>query len=321
MTTPQEVQKLYNKTHPEMLEDATVKETFAAEDITKISDFDTKIDLPFLTLCGTRLTAAKAILTDEMVMDQVMQMSQAMKDLLNGCRNGFQDVKHFVEKAFPNDKGVKKEFGYDDYEDARKSQPKMIVFMKMLATTVGKYSVQLTDQGMPATLPTRITNLAKDIETANKEQEVSKSGRTITTQERINAYNAVWKDLQVICSAGKRAHINDYARYRRYILYTTNQQPPVLPDEYDVLPAGQTATALTEFTTVTPIVFINAGETDLRFFRHTVEDAPNGDLGFVLTAGAQVVKDIQDVPGTGDFINVTNLSTDKEGLYLVRMAE
>lgn len=321
MTTPKEVQKLYNKTHTEMLEEATVKETFAAEDIAKITAFDTKIDLPFLTLCGTRLTAAKGILTDEMVMDQVTQKSQALKNLLNDCRNGFQDVKHFVEKAFPNDKGVKKEFGYDDYEDARKSQPKMIVFMKMLATTVGKYSVQLTAQGMPAALPTRITNLSKDIELANKEQEVSKSGRTITTQERVTSYNAVWKDLQVICSAGKRAHINDYARYRRYILYSTNQQPPVLPEEYDVLPAGATATALTEFTTVTPIVFINAGETDLRFFRHTVEDAPNGDLGFELTAGAEVVKEIADVPGIGDFINVTNLSTTKEGLYLVRMAE
>ena len=321
MGTPQEIQRLYSKSDPEMLEEATVKETFAAEDITKITGFDTKIDLPFLTTCGTRLTASKAILTDEMVMDQVTQKSQVLKNLLNDCRNGFQDVKHFVEKAFPNDKGVKKEFGYDDYEDARTSQPKMIVFMKMLATTVGKYSVQLTAQGMPAALPTRITNLSKDIELANKEQEVSKSGRTITTQERINAYNNVWKDLQVICSAGKRAHINDYARYRRYILYSTNQQPPVLPDEYDVLPAGATATALTEFTTVTPIVFINAGETDLKFFRHTKEDEPNGDLGFELTAGAQVVKDIADVPGIGDFINVTNLSADKEGLYLVRMAE
>ncbi|MBM3437018.1 MAG: hypothetical protein FJY07_12475, partial [Bacteroidetes bacterium] len=179
MATPTEVQRLYTKTDPEMLEDATVKEAFAAEDIARISNFDNKIDLPFLTLCGNRLATAKSILTDEMVMDQVTQKSQAVKDLLSGCRNGFQDVKHFVEKAFPGDKGVKKEFGYDDYEDARKSQPKMIVFMKMLATTVGKYSAQLTAEGMPAALPARITNLAKDIELANKEQEVSKSGRTI----------------------------------------------------------------------------------------------------------------------------------------------
>lgn len=59
----------------------------------------------------------------------------------------------------------------------------------------------------------------------------------------------------------------------------------------------------------------------LSFFRHTVENEPNGDMGFELTAGAEVVKDIADVPGIGDFINVTNLSADKEGLYLVRMAE
>ncbi len=321
MSTPIEIQRLYSKTDAEMLEDATVKETFAADDITKISAFDTKIDLPFLTTCDTRLTAAKAILTDELVMDQVTQKSQVVKDLLDDSRNAFQDVKHFVEKAFPTNKGIKKEFGYDDYEDARRSQPRMIVFMKLLSATVGKYSVQLTDQGMPAALPTRISNLAKDLEIANKEQEVSKSGRTITTQERITAYNDVWKDLQVICSAGKRAHIDDYARYRRYILYSGSQQPPELPDTYDILPAGATATALNEFTTVTPIVFINAGETDLRFFRHTVEDEPNGELGFELTAGAQVVKDIADVPGTGDFINVTNLSTTNEGLYLVRMAE
>jgi hypothetical protein len=304
-----------------MLEDATVKQALAAEDITKISEFDTTIDLPFLTLCGNRLAAARFILSDEIVRSQVAQKTQVMKNLLSDCRNAYQDVKHFVEKAFQNDMGVKKEFGYDDYEDARRSQPKMIVFMKLLATTVDKYSVQLTAQGMPAALPTRISTLSTDIETANNEQEVSKAGRTISTQERITAYNAVWKDLQLICSAGKRAFIDDYAHYHRYILYSNNQKPPVMPNEYDVLPAGATITALTEFTTVTPIVFINAGDTELKFFRHTVEDEPNGTLGFELTAGAQVVKDIQDVPGTGDFINVTNLSTIKEGLYLVRMAE
>jgi hypothetical protein len=321
MGTPQEVQKLFDKTQDEMLQEATVKIEFAIEDVGPISSFDTKMDLPFFTICKNRLAAAKLIPTDNVVVDQVAQKSDVVKGLLNDSRNAFQDLKHFINKAFEGNNNVKKEFGYDDYEDARKSQPKMIVFMNQLTITVGKYNTRLTDQGMPAALATRISTLAKDLEAANKEQEVSKSERSGATQDRIMAYNNVWKDLQVICSAGKRAFSTNYAKYRRYILYSTNQQPPELPDEYDVLPAGATVTALTEFTTVTPILFKNAGETDIRCFRNTKEDEPNGDLGFDLTAGAEVVKDIEDIPGIGDFINVTNLSKDKEGLYLVRMAE
>jgi hypothetical protein len=52
-----------------------------------------------------------------------------------------------------------------------------------------------------------------------------------------------------------------------------------------------------------------------------VKDAPNGDLGFEFSAGAEVIKDIITVSGIGDFININNLSATKEGLYLVRMAE
>lgn len=322
MGTPQEVQKLFDKTQSELLQDATVKITFAIEDVGPISAFDTKMTLPFLTGCNDRLEAAKLLLTDDVMKDVLAQKTDVVKNLSGDCRNAFQDLKHFINKAFEGNNGVKKEFGYDSYEEARKSQPKLIVFMNQLVTTVDKYNGKLTDAGMPAALASRIETLAKDLETANKVQEIGKSERSGATQDRLISYNNVWKDLQVICSAGKRAFSTNYAKYRRYILYSTNQQPPELPVEYEVLPAGQSATALTEFTTVTPIVFINAGTTDLRFGRSTVEEGPvSEEEGFVLIAGAEVIKEMADIPGIGDFINVTNLSATTEGLYLVRMAE
>jgi hypothetical protein len=321
MTTPEEVNRLYNKEDNKMLEEATVKQANATEDIVKISEIDNKIDLPFITACGVRLSAAKAFLTDTAVRAGLVTLTENVESLMTQCRNGYAEVKHFVVKAFPNSAGIQKEFGFKTFKNARKSQPKMIVFMDQLVITLGKYETELTNVGMPATLPVRITDLAKNLTTADKLQEDGKSDRSVSTQDRVISYNSVWKDLQLICSAGKLAFLDDYARYKRYILYAHDQQPPKTPEEFDVLPAGQTATALTEFTTVTPIVFFNAGKTDLKFFRHTVENEPNGDLGFVLTAGANVVKDLHDIPGIGDFINVTNLSATDEGLYSVMMAE
>jgi hypothetical protein len=68
-------------------------------------------------------------------------------------------------------------------------------------------------------------------------------------------------------------------------------------------------------------LFKNAGVTELRCYRHDIEDEPNAGEGFILTAGAEVVKEALEIPGTGNFINVTNLSGTESGLFLVQFAE
>ena len=110
-------------------------------------------------------------------------------------------------------------------------------------------------------------------------------------------------------------------KYRRYILYEGHQTLPPISEDYNSLPAGQTATADIEFTNTSVILFRNAGATELRFFRHDKEDEPNGGDGFILTAKDEVVKEALEIPGKGNFINVTNLSSTDSGLFLMQLAE
>jgi hypothetical protein len=104
-------------------------------------------------------------------------------------------------------------------------------------------------------------------------------------------------------------------------LYENHQPLPPVSEDYISLPAGQTATADIEYNINAVYLFKNAGVTEIRCGLHDKEDEPNGGEGFILTAGAEVVKDATEIPGVGNFINVTNLSGTDSGLFLVQYAE
>ena len=48
---------------------------------------------------------------------------------MNECREYFQMMSAFIEKAFPNRKEIWTQFGVNDYEKARVSETKMIQFL------------------------------------------------------------------------------------------------------------------------------------------------------------------------------------------------
>jgi hypothetical protein len=203
-----------------------------------------------------------------------------------------------------------------------RQKPALFVpFLRQLGVTVNKYGQRLRDKGMPAAMLTVSAALADKLQKDARDHELSMKERTLTTQERRIAYNEVWNMMKQLCLAGKRVYKNNYAKYRRYILYEGNQAPPPIVEEYESLPAATTATADVEFTNNSVVLFKNPGVTELLICRNTIENQPNGETGFILTSNAEVVKEIPEVPGTGNFINVTNLSTTDSGLFLVQLAE
>lgn len=321
MSKPEEIQYDFNKPISKVLEQAGVVKEFAETDVNDLKAFDEELDEDYIIRFSESLTRAKAIPLDEVVIDVQAGKSAVVLATRKLCEDHVADIKYFVNKAFPKDTAIKNEFGYNDYDEVRTKPALFVPFLRQLSVTVNKYGQQLRSKGMPAALLTISAELAGKLENDAREHELSMKGRTLTTQDRRIAYNEVWNMMKQLCLAGKRVYKNNYAKYRQYILYEGNQAPPPIIEEYESLPAATTATADVEFTTDSVLLFKNPGVTELLICRHNLENQPNGEVGFILTANAEVIKELLEVPGTGPFINVTNLSNTDSGLFLVQLAE
>jgi len=122
---------LYNISDAEMYQDSKTKRGFFIEDKADFIAFDAGFADPFATEWLTEISNAEAMDSDEVLDDQTLQLTTAVEAEMDKCRDKFQDTKYFIEKAFPDNLGVWQELGYDNYEDARRIQLKMVQFMKM----------------------------------------------------------------------------------------------------------------------------------------------------------------------------------------------
>lgn len=315
------ISKDYNMQNAEVVEVSVIKKEYAVEDLLSLTAFDKQINAAYITSIEDAITRALSFPLDDAVIDQQAAKGAVVTEKMKLGEEHFQDIKYFVEKAFPDNSNVKKEFGYNDYSKAKKKPSTFVAFLRQLSTTVNNYEDPLKDAGMDESMLLVSAKRADELETASAAHERSKNGRLLITQDRTIAYNVLYGKIKLLCSAGKRVFKTNYAKYRRYILYENHQTLPPISEDYVSLPAGQTATADIEFNMNAVYLFKNAGVTEVRCCRHDKEDEPNTGEGFILTAGAEVVKDALEIPGTGSFINVTNLSTTDSGLFLVQFAE
>jgi hypothetical protein len=313
--------KNYNLQNAEVIEVSVIKKEFGVEDLPSLTQFDKQMNPAFFTSVETSITHALSFPLDDAVIDQQAAKGIIVSEKMKLGEEHFQDIKYFVDKAFPTNPAIKKEFGYNDYSESKMKPATFVAFLRQLSTTVNNYGDTLKAAGMDDAMLLVPAKRADELENASKEHEIAKKVRALTTQERTIAYNELYAKIKLLCSAGKRVFKTNYAKYRRYILYEGHQSPPPVSEDYISLPAAQTATADIEYSNTSVYLFKNAGVTDLRFYRHDKEDEPNTGEGFILTAGAEVVKEATEIPGTGSFINVTNLSETDSGLFLVQYAE
>ena len=225
MAKKDQVQRLYNIADPEMYEAAKTKRGFFIEDKAAFISFDADFTDPFAADWLTQITDAEAMPQDETLDDQLTQLTADVETEMENCRGKFQDSKYFIEKTFPDSVPVWNEFGYNNYEAARKSQVKMIQFMKNFHTTAVKYKVQLIAKNYTQPMIDEIETLRAALDAANQIQESFIGNIPVQTQARLNKNNIVWRTMVKVCTAGKRIFKNDFAKYQRYLLPPGEESP------------------------------------------------------------------------------------------------
>jgi hypothetical protein len=187
------------------------------------SAFDADFANPFEADWQALLDAALAFPTDETVVDQLQQLTADVEAAIEAGQVKFRSSRYFIEKAFPNNPGIRDEFGFDDFEKARRTQMGMVQFMQKFFDTATKYAAQLAAAGYDAAAVAEIETLANTLVVANRAQEKFKGTRSVTAQDRVNAMNAVWNITVRVSKAGKIIFMNDPAKYQLFLLPASSE--------------------------------------------------------------------------------------------------
>ena len=224
MSTPA-VTRAYKQADAYMLEYGKTLRGSFIEDQAHFEAEDTNYANPFEDDWLTVITDAEAHPTDEQRKDQLEQLTADVNNEMAECRDTFQRAKRYIQKAFPNSTSHWNEFGFDDYETARQTQPIMIQFMKRFHSTAVKYTAELTDPAVNFTVA-RIAEIAtrRDaLDTANNVQEKFKKDLPVFTHNRIVALNAVWAICTDVANTGKLIFQDNHSQYQRYLLPASDE--------------------------------------------------------------------------------------------------
>lgn len=213
------IRKLFKVSDPFMLQEAQKRKDIFETDKAIFIAFDSgTFNNPFSANMQTKINDARNMLDDDIIRDQIQQTTAEVKAAMEECRVYFQNGKYFVDKAFPGNKEVQYEFGYENYDKARKDQKLMFSFMDMLYLIIEKYRPNLLAAGATAAMLNQALVLRDKIFAKNQAQEFAKSQRPTKTRDRIIKHNDVWKDVVKICKAGKVIFRTDYVKYQQYLL-------------------------------------------------------------------------------------------------------
>ncbi|HOZ91256.1 MAG TPA: carboxypeptidase-like regulatory domain-containing protein [Bacteroidia bacterium] len=223
---PEQKGRKYDISDANMLTDANNKRAYFIEDQADFTAFDPDFANPYETDWETKIEAAETYIDDETVVDQMVGKTEYLHTTMKECRDYYQNAKHFIEKAFPNNVSVQGEFGFNDYEKARQTQPKMVLFMYKFHAVAVQYSAELIAKNYTQAMIDGIELLADKLKAANIQQDTFIGNRGVKTQTRSELHNAVWDVVTYVCKTGKLIYKNNYAKYNRYLLPSSEE-----PDE------------------------------------------------------------------------------------------
>ena len=185
METPKELQKKYSYSQADFLELARLINKCFKVDQADFVTFDPTMDATFLAGFDALISEAELMSTDEQIRDEQALRTSEVEEVMRQCRNTSQAFKHFIEQTFPKKPQIWNIFGYNDYEKARKSQAKMIVFMRTLFNVAKNYQQELLAAGTPQGQIDSLKVAGDSLIKVNDDQELLKKQRLIKTHARI----------------------------------------------------------------------------------------------------------------------------------------
>jgi len=198
----------------------------------------------------------------------------------------------YAKRGYPNDPMAKERFGYTKFRKNRYNQMGLKETLEMSFTVANDpvNSAVLIPKGFTQARIDELHTISENLESNNNTQEVKKTTRPVTTQERTIKMNNVWDFRVEVVDASKEVYENDYARQRQYLLYPEHGNDSGNPGT-GLLNANETKVVFSGKTLLTPTVMFNAevepGQAYYLYSAANPEDPFNG-MGYYIQEGSQL---------------------------------
>jgi len=128
----------------------------------------------------------------------------------------FQHSKFDIEMAFPNDKLVWNQFGFNDYEKARKSPRNMFMFLTDFDTMAVRYKDILMANGWTEEKFANVLEHQNNLKTAMNSQNDSMIERRRATETRMDKLNNLYEKMAVYFKAAQIIFEEDEDLLKRF---------------------------------------------------------------------------------------------------------
>lgn len=237
MKHPEEVVCLFNKTDEEVLQQSDLQLTsFQENKAAFVARFPQLAD-PFDYDWAECTATARALPPDYVAVAEQAAQTTALENRMEQGRTLFQTIMLYTQLAFPDNPAILRLFGQPQYDSARNKQLKLPILLRTLHAQVLKpeYQGALIAKGLKSEDIDLLETLAADIVSQDVAQQKAKKDRSLSASQRINAMNAVWGKMTLVCQCAKLVFQNDAAKYNLFLLTDAevpkeNAPAPVAPN-------------------------------------------------------------------------------------------
>lgn len=315
---PLEITRNYTGSDAFMTESARVNYNLANSDLAKFTTFDSTINASFMSDYLAAVVAAETVVADSAISDQQVQTTENVLSQMDLARAKYNEVKYFVQKAFPNSAATQGEFGLNDYMDARRSESKMIQFLDEMHKASVKYQTQMVAAGYNAPAIAAIQTVRTDLLNKNTTQEVFKKQRPKLTEDRIKILTTVYDRLTLVNAAAQIIYMADYTKQRQFVY---NIATDISLQEFEgSVDAGAVKTIATLAVSDGAVfTFKNTGTVPLVFCLSTKENLEGFQIP--IGGGATISKTAADLNPNAGFLIVKNTDATNAGSYQITLDE
>ncbi len=224
------ITKKFSKTYDEVLTQSYLFHSEFVADQAIFEAFSGKFASPYADDFLALITVADEIPTNEDDLNVQTSFTNELELMMETCRAQYQKLLLHVSFAWPEDETKQKLFGSTLYGEARKSPSKMVNLLQSSyreANSVA-YKASLIAAGFVQADITLLDTLADSLNVKLNEQQAYIRRTYGRTEQRTEAFNAVWDVMTQISGASKLIFKDSPAKIEFYLLYPEGAGPGTL---------------------------------------------------------------------------------------------
>jgi len=195
--------RIYNCSDAVFISFSSQSITLIEEEHAKFTAFSNHFTPETLTSVKELFQNAANIPSDKVYIDMQAKSTNNIKLKLEEAGKFYQRCKFDIEMAFPNDKNIWNQFGFNDYDEARKSARNMYMFYSDFQFMVNLHKEDLLAKNWTEETFTKIEDHKVSIKSLMDEQTKSMVDRGRATDQRIDALNSLHDKLAKYMKAAK----------------------------------------------------------------------------------------------------------------------